>query len=192
MESAATHMIIENVKIDKTIFMETYTHEEWLQLLNECYSHCRKDKKEFICVYCHYKKNLKLKIKEYQKKGCDKAMDFEGYPLKLKLYPPLKNTTESVYLAKGGNILKYMVKANALSKPRSSCALITLTLQLIHTSKHKCKKEKTPPLDIHDKVQKEFVVVHKKCLTKHEGQAIKQVSKPKRILEHPTLLEHIT
>jgi hypothetical protein len=90
MENEATHMIVENVKIDKTIFMETYTHEEWPQLLHECHNHCRKDMKEFICVYCHCKKNSKMKINEYRKKGCDKAMDFKGNPLKLKLYPPLK------------------------------------------------------------------------------------------------------
>ncbi len=34
--------------------------------------------KEFICVYCHYKKNSKMRINEHQKKGCDKAVDFEG------------------------------------------------------------------------------------------------------------------
>jgi hypothetical protein len=30
MESEATVMIVENVKIDKTIFVETYIHKEWL------------------------------------------------------------------------------------------------------------------------------------------------------------------
>ncbi len=70
-------MIVENVKIDKTIFMEIYTHEERLQLLNECHSQCQEDKKEFICVYCHYNKNSKM-INEYRKKGCDKAMNSKG------------------------------------------------------------------------------------------------------------------
>jgi hypothetical protein len=106
MENETTDMIIENVKIDKTIFMETYTHKEWLQLLNKCHNHCQKDRKEFIYVYYHYKKNLKMKINEYRKKRCDKAMDFERNPVKLKLYPPLRNTMESVYFAKGGNILE--------------------------------------------------------------------------------------
>jgi hypothetical protein len=58
--------------------------------------------------------------------------------------------------------------------------------------KHNHKKEKTPPLDICDKVQKEFVVVRKKCFTKHEGQVVKQVLKPKRILECHVTLEPIT
>ncbi len=114
-----------------------------------------------------------MKINEHQKKGCDKVVDFEGNPFKLKLYPPLKNATEGVYLAKGENILEYKVKTNALSKPRNSCPSITLALQPIQTFEHKCKKEKTPPLDICDKVQKEFVVVHKKRLMKHGGQVIK-------------------
>jgi hypothetical protein len=99
---------------------------------------------------------------------------------------------ESVYLTKGGNILQYKAKMNALSKPKSSCPLITLALQPIHMSKHKCKKEKTPPLEIHDKVQKKFVVVCKKCFMKHGGQTLKQVSKPKTILEHLTLPKPIT
>jgi hypothetical protein len=42
-------------------------------------------------------------------------MDFEGNLLKLKLYPPLRNATEGVYLVKGGNIMEYRAKANALS-----------------------------------------------------------------------------
>jgi hypothetical protein len=28
------------VKIDKMVFMETYIHEEWLQLCQECQNHC--------------------------------------------------------------------------------------------------------------------------------------------------------
>jgi hypothetical protein len=40
------------------------------------------------------------------------------------------------------------------------------------------------PLGICDEVQKDFVVVCKKCFIKHGGQTIKQVLKPKRILEH--------
>jgi hypothetical protein len=63
MESEVTNMIIKNVKIDKIVFMETYTHEEWLGLFKECHNHCEGDRKEFICVYCHYQKNLKMNIK---------------------------------------------------------------------------------------------------------------------------------
>jgi hypothetical protein len=64
-------------------------------------------------------------------KGCGKTMDFEGNPLKLKLYPPLRNVVEGVYLVKGGNILECKTKVNALSKPRNSHPSITLILQLI-------------------------------------------------------------
>jgi hypothetical protein len=90
---------------------------------------------------------------------------------------------EGVYLTKGGNILEYRVKANALLKLRSNRPLITLALQRIQKPEHKGKKDKTLPLDIHDKVQKDFVLVCNKHLMKHGGQVIKQVSKPKRILE---------
>jgi hypothetical protein len=72
MENKETNMKVKNVRIDKTILVETYIHEEWLQLLKECHNHCYKD---FICVYCHCKKNLKMRINEHWKKGCDKVMD---------------------------------------------------------------------------------------------------------------------
>jgi len=72
-----------------------------------------------------------MKINEHQKKGCDKVVDSEGNPLKLKLYPTLRNAVEGVYLAKGGNILEYRVKANALSRPRTSLPSTTLTLHSI-------------------------------------------------------------
>ncbi len=45
--------------------METYTREKLLQLLKECHSHCQEDKKEFIYVYCHCEKNLKMRINEH-------------------------------------------------------------------------------------------------------------------------------
>ncbi len=32
-------LIVENVKINKTMFMETYTCKEWLELLQECHNH---------------------------------------------------------------------------------------------------------------------------------------------------------
>jgi hypothetical protein len=119
-------------------------------------------------------------------------VDFEGNPFKLKFYSPLKNTTKGVYLAKGGNILEYKVKANALSNTRSSHLSTTLALHLIQKSKHKRKKEKTPPLEIHNEVQKDFILVRKKCFTEHGGQTIKQVLKLKRILKHTASLEPIT
>jgi hypothetical protein len=128
MESEEMNMIIENVKINKTVFVETYTREEWLQLLKECHNHCQEDKIEFICVHCHCKKNPKMRINEHRKKGCDKVVDSERNPLKTKLYLPLRNTTKGVYLVKGENFLEYKAKTNALSKPRSSRPSTTLAL----------------------------------------------------------------
>jgi hypothetical protein len=139
---------------------------------------------EFICVHCHCEKNLKMKINEHYKKGCDRVVDSEWNILKLKLYPPLKNTIKDVYIAKGGNILEYRAKANALSKPRGNHPSTTLVLHPEQTSEHKCKKEKASPSQICDEGQEEFVVFHKKCLMKPRGQAIKQVLKLERIFEH--------
>jgi hypothetical protein len=50
MESKATDMIIKNVKIHKTIFVETYTIKEWLQLLEEYHNHCQEDKGIYLCL----------------------------------------------------------------------------------------------------------------------------------------------
>jgi hypothetical protein len=133
-----------------------------------------------------------MEINEHQKKGSDKAVDSKGNPLKLKLYPPLRNAMKRVYLAKGGNILEYRAKANALSKPMSNHPSITLTLQPVQNSKHKHKKEKALPLDIHEKVQEDFVLVRKKYLMKHGHHAVKQVLKPKKILKHIVSLEPMT
>jgi hypothetical protein len=72
-------------------------------------------------------------------------VDFKWNPLKLKLYPPLRNIAKGVYLAKGGNILEYKVKVNALSKPRSGRPSTTLDLQPIQKFEHKRKKEKPHP-----------------------------------------------
>jgi len=55
-------------------------------------------------------------------------VDSKRNPLKLKLYPPLRNTIEGVHLTKGGKNLEYRVKANALLKPRDSCPSTTLAL----------------------------------------------------------------
>jgi hypothetical protein len=43
-------MIVEYVKIDKTIFVETYTREEWLQLFKECHIHCQEEKEFFFLI----------------------------------------------------------------------------------------------------------------------------------------------
>jgi hypothetical protein len=45
-----------------------------------------------------------MRINEHGKKGRDKVVDSKRNPLKLKLYPPLRNIEEGVHLAKGGNI----------------------------------------------------------------------------------------
>ncbi len=39
------------VKIDKMVFMETYSCEEWMQLCQESQNHYCEDIDEFICAY---------------------------------------------------------------------------------------------------------------------------------------------
>jgi hypothetical protein len=48
MESEVMDMIVKNVKINKIVFMETYTREEWLQLFKECHNHCQEERNELF------------------------------------------------------------------------------------------------------------------------------------------------
>jgi hypothetical protein len=45
-------MIINNVEIDKILFIEKYTPKEWLHLVEECHQSCQEDKKKIVCMYC--------------------------------------------------------------------------------------------------------------------------------------------
>jgi hypothetical protein len=85
-----------------------------------------------------------MKLNEHTKKGCEKVVDDHGNQLTLKLYPPLKNTIEGNILAKGGNVLKYKAKLEALSKPKRNCPA---TMKIIPLMQQKRKKEKNPPLE---------------------------------------------
>jgi hypothetical protein len=55
-------------------------------------------------------------------------VDSKGNLFRLKLCPPLRNAIEGVHLAKGGNILEYKAKVNALLKPRNTRPSTTLIL----------------------------------------------------------------
>ncbi len=74
--------------------------------------------------------------------------------LTFKLHLPLKNVTKGIILAKGGNVLEYMAKLEASSKPMHSCAAITKT---VPPMQQKRKKEKNPPLDNFDDVVSDVV-----------------------------------
>jgi hypothetical protein len=78
---------------------------------------------------------------------------------------------EGVHLAKGGNILEYKAKVNALSKQWHNRPSSTLALKgkPSNTFEHKRNKEKMTSLDIHKKVPKEFMIVCKKWFTRHGG-----------------------
>ncbi len=108
--------------------MERYTPKEWLHLMEECHQNSQKDRKKFINVYCNYKKDFKMKLNEHWKKGCKKVIDDNKNQLTLKLYLPLKNVTKGIILAKGGNVLEYMAKLEASSKPLHSCTIVTKTI----------------------------------------------------------------
>ncbi len=158
-------IIVENVKINKTIFVERYTPKEWLHLMEECHQNSQKDRKELICVHCNYKKNLKMKLNEHWKKGCKKVIDDNKNQLTLNLYLPLKNITKGIILAKGGNVLEYRAKLEASLKPMHSRAIVTKT---VPPMQQKRKKEKSPPLNnFSDNVSDaaKHGLTHKKHLT---------------------------
>jgi hypothetical protein len=98
---SASHCLYSIWKYTKQFFWKlTFTTSDCDYLRNATII-VDKDMKIFICVYCLCKKNSKMKINENQKKGCDKAMDFEGNLFKLKLYPPLRNVMNGCISCKG-------------------------------------------------------------------------------------------
>jgi hypothetical protein len=104
-----------------------------------------------------------MRINECQKKGCNKVVDSKKNPLKLKLYPPLKNAMEGVYLVKGEKILEYRGKGECILEAKAQSPSSTLVLHGVHTFQHKQKKEKMLPLKIHKVIHDtKFVVFCKK------------------------------
>jgi hypothetical protein len=66
MESETTDMIVENVKIDKIIFVETYTCEEWLRLFRDAIVIVeRTGRNLFVLISVTKKKNSNMKINEH-------------------------------------------------------------------------------------------------------------------------------
>ncbi len=61
------------------------------------------------------------------KKGVWQSYGFQRESSQTKVTPTI-NATKGVHLVKGGHILEYRVKANALSKPRSNHPSTTLDL----------------------------------------------------------------
>jgi hypothetical protein len=110
-----------------------------------------------------------MRLNEHRKKGCEKAMDEDGNPLILKVYPPLRNVVEGVILAKGENVLEYGAKLEASSKPKQSHAIVTKIVPLMQ---QKRKKEKSLPMEsLKEDVGQatEHGLTHKKHLTKPRG-----------------------
>jgi hypothetical protein len=86
----------------------------------------------------------------------------------IQIIPNIKNAIEGVHLARGGNILEYWTKKNALLKPRHNHISSLLIVQGVQTLQHKQKMKILPPLEICNIVLNEkFVVVYKNQLTKH-------------------------
>ncbi len=117
------------------------------------------------------------------KEGVWQSCGFQKESSQAEVVPTIKKHSGGCVSCEGWKHSEYRAKVNALLKPRSGCPSTTLVLQPVNKFKHKHKHEKTLPLEIRDKVQEDFVFVHKKCLTKHGGQAIKQVSKLERIFK---------
>lgn len=85
-----------------------------------------------------------MRLNEHWKKGCKKVIDDNENQLTFKLYSPLKQLTKGIILRKGGNVLEYMAKLEASSKPMRKRITIMKT---IPPMQQKRKKEKNLPLD---------------------------------------------
>ncbi len=75
-------------------------------MVENCHNNSQEDRREFLCVYCTFKKNSKTRINAHCHKKFDKTFYLDGKPLKLKFYPPLRN------MAEGGNVLDYKAKVD--------------------------------------------------------------------------------
>jgi hypothetical protein len=64
-----------------------------------------------VCI-AHLKKKKKPRINEHCHKRCDKTFDLDEKPLKLKLYPPLRNMAKGMFPLKGGNVLDYKARVD--------------------------------------------------------------------------------
>ncbi|CAM6003224.1 unnamed protein product [Sphagnum balticum] len=77
------------VKVDKKTHMVDYDTDEYEKLINEVCVFAKEGRNAFKCIHCKAKFTSKQRLNYHRHKGCDRALDINGKPLKLKLYPSM-------------------------------------------------------------------------------------------------------
>ncbi len=76
------------VKVDKDTHIVEYDVEEYEKLICEVIS-AKEGRNVFKCIHCKAKFTSKQRLNYHCLKGCDGALDINGKPLELKLYPSM-------------------------------------------------------------------------------------------------------
>lgn len=78
------HVIVDGSKI---VTMKYKDEAEYKSYRDECYDKCRLSQDQWKCLYCQKICKSKNRLNCHRKEGCKKAVDANGKPLKLMLYP---------------------------------------------------------------------------------------------------------
>jgi len=77
------------VKVDKETHTVEYDDEEYEKLIYEVTRFAKEGRNAFKCIHCMAKFTSKQRLNYHRLKGCDLALDSNGKPLKLPLYPSM-------------------------------------------------------------------------------------------------------
>jgi len=77
------------VKVDKDTYIVEYDDEEYEKLIYEVTRFAKEGRNAFKCIHCMGKFTSKQRLNYHRLKGCHSALDINGKPLELKLYPSM-------------------------------------------------------------------------------------------------------
>ncbi|KAH8972430.1 hypothetical protein BDL97_02G195600 [Sphagnum fallax] len=77
------------VKVDKDTHIVEYDDEDYEKLIYEVTRFAKEGRNAFKCIHCMAKFTSKQRLNYHRLKGCDLALDIDGKPLELKLYPSM-------------------------------------------------------------------------------------------------------
>jgi hypothetical protein len=75
------------VKVDKKTYTVNYDTDEYEKLICEVSVSAKEGRNAFKCIHCKAKFTSKQRLNYHRLKGCYRAFDSDGKPLKLLLYP---------------------------------------------------------------------------------------------------------
>ncbi|CAM6053648.1 unnamed protein product [Sphagnum tenellum] len=77
------------VKVDKKTYTVDYDTDEYEKLIYEVSVSAKEGRNAFKCIHCMAKFTSKQRLNYHRLEGCDCALDINGKPLELKLYPSM-------------------------------------------------------------------------------------------------------